>query len=300
MISRLLISDNVDISTIIKNRKYFDSHCHLNEKGFDDDRDAVVDRARKVGLEAIVDIGTSIQSSKKAIANSQEYDIVYAAVGIDPENLIPGSELFQGSLFEMSDEDFDRFLSETEGKLTKLAQNDKVLMIGETGIDNYWLEKNDNLSDTDKAKSLGRQKKLFRLHIRIARKLNKPLTIHSRNAIKICLDLLQEESCPKGLAVFHSLTPDNSDDEKVFEQKVREILEAGYLIGVNGIITFKNADLIRNVYSKFFDIEDKNVELEELYAAGFVLETDAPFLAPEPKRGERNEPGYLEFLINTY
>ncbi|MBD3280782.1 hypothetical protein GF389_04635, partial [Candidatus Dojkabacteria bacterium] len=278
-------------ASLLKNLKLFDSHCHLNDSSFDPDRNEVVERALKNGVEAIVDIGIDIKSSKKAIQNAEKYDSVYAAVGVDAENLIPGSDLFQKELFELPDVEFDKKLGQLKKELSELASHDKVIMIGETGMDDYWLQKSieeEKIAEGDREESLKRQEKMFRVHCEIAKEKGKPLSIHSRNAIEKCLQVLEEKKVPEDLAVFHSLTPDIKDSEKEFEQKVRRILGQGYLIGVNGIVTFKNADLIRNVYKKFFTLGE---DLEKMYEAGFIFETDAPFLAPEPKRGERNEPG---------
>ncbi|MBN1331546.1 TatD family hydrolase [Candidatus Dojkabacteria bacterium] len=283
---------------IVKNASLFDSHCHLNDSTFDNDRDDVVKRAQSSGVEVIIDIGINIESSKKAIQNTEKYELVYASVGIDPENLIPGSDLFDEKISNLSDADFDKQLDDWNSDLEELAEDEKVLMVGETGLDNFWFTKAlvaGELNEVQAQKSLERQERLFKMHCELSKQTKKPLTIHSRNAINLCLEILQEEKIPEQTAVFHSLTPDIDDDEENFRKKVEEILSRGYFIGVNGIITFKNAKIIRNVYKKFFELGD----LEKMYEAGFIFETDAPFLAPEPKRGERNEPGNLGHLLKN-
>jgi len=266
----------------------FDSHCHLNAEQYDNDRDEVVERARKAGLKAIIDIGIDIKSSKKVIENSKKYEIVYASVGIDPENLIPGSDLFDQSLFDLSAEDFAKWLEGKFEELKKLAEYEKVIMIGETGMDNYWLTKSDELDQETKERSLKRQEQLFRMHCKLAKNVNKPLTIHSRNAIEKCLQILQEEKVSPEMVVFHSLTPDIGDTEEKFFSKVNKIINYRYYIGINGIITFKNADLIRSVYKKVFGVYGKR---------NFLLETDGPFLSPEPYRGKRNEPKNISNIL---
>ena len=274
----------------------FDSHCHLNDSSFDKDRDDVVKRAKNAGVEHIIDIGIDVESSKKAVANSKKYTSLFASVGVDPENIIPGSDLFHKELFDLSDGEFAKKLESLRKELGELAKNEKVLLIGETGIDNYWLTKSvesGDIDSEDQRKSLQMQEMLFRMHCQLSKKSQKPLTIHSRNAIDDCLEILTEEDIPARMAIFHSLTPDIGDNEEKFYKKSGQILEKGYLIGVNGIITFKNAEMIRNVYRKFFELGD----LEKMYKAGFVFETDAPFLSPEPKRGERNEPGNLVYIL---
>lgn len=287
-------------SNLLHNLQLFDSHCHLNDSAFDADRDGVVKRAKESGVEAIIDIGVDVKSSQKAIRNSEKYETVYAAVGVDAENLIPGSDLFQKDLFRLSDDEFDEKLNQIKRGLEKLAGHEKVIMIGETGMDNYWLVKRANsgsLSEKNQLTSLQRQEKMFRIHCEIALETSKPLSIHSRNAIDRCLRIVEEEKILEQMAVFHSLTADLGDDEEKFYKKVKKILERGHLIGVNGIITFKNADLIRNVYNRFFDLNA--IDLEKMYKAGFVFETDAPFLSPEPKRGECNEPRNLKYILKN-
>jgi len=107
--------------------------------------------------------------------------------------------------------------------------------------------------------------------------------------------------------VFHSLTPDSNDSEAVFADKVQEILGSNNLIGINGIVTFKNAGLIRNVYTKRLiglnesKIDyDLNKNAKMLYGKGFVFETDGPFLSPEPFRGERNEPARIINILHSF
>lgn len=286
---------------LIEKSVLFDSHCHLNGQEYDDDRDEVVARAKEAGVKAIVDVGVSIESSKKALKNTKKYDIVYAAVGIDMETLVPGSELFDQEVFELNDSEFEAWLEEKARQLDSMIARELVLMVGETGIDDYWLKKSfddGQLTTEVRLKSIQRQEELFRMHIKLAKKYDKPLSVHSRNAIDHCLRILEEEDY--NYAVFHSLTPDNDDDQKNFYRKVNYILDAGFRIGINGIVTFTNAHLIKKVYTYTLGkkLEDGKMEkLKDLYKIGFVLETDGPYLSPYPHRGERNEPGYLKYIL---
>jgi len=173
-------------SDLLQQGVLFDSHCHLNEKAYDADRDEVVERAAQAGVSVIIDMPTDIESSKKAIENAAKYDMIYAAVGVDAENLIPVSDLFDSEIFELSDVDFKHWTNEVYTKLLALASNPKVLMIGETGMDNYWLVKaveNGKLTKEDAKKSLERQRLLFDIHIRLSQATGKPMSIHSRNEI---------------------------------------------------------------------------------------------------------------------
>lgn len=301
----------VELKNLLGKKILFDSHCHLNAKEYDQDRSKVISRSKDKGIEVIIDIATDIEASEKSIQLADAFkESVYASVGIDPEILIPNSDLFDKSIFELGDKEFERWLEEIYQTLLKLARDPRVILIGETGIDNYWLENNQTISQEDKHKSLERQKRLFQQHIKILKELKKPMSIHSRNAIDLCLELLHDDQVEKKQAIFHSLTPDTTDDISSFEHKVSQILKRGYFIGVNGIVTFRNAEMIRKTYNKilkeeFFvfgenKINQKTLEqkLDFLYKNNFILETDGPFLAPEGHRGERNEPGFLMEVLN--
>ncbi len=283
---------------LISANKLFDSHCHLNSNDYDGDRGEVVKRAKASRLDAIIDMGVDIRSCKKAIKFSRKYDIVKASAGIDPENLIPGSDLFKKTIFDLSEQRFQNWLTDTKDELTQLASQDNVYMIGETGMDNFWLSRNTTLSLEEKQKSLSRQEDLLKVHIGLSKQIGKPLSIHSRNASSRCLELLTTNN-----NVFHSLTPDIGFTAEKFYQVANKILESGNYIGINGIITFKNAALIRDTYLKIIKEKTKNLDkynlLEILYQTGFVLETDGPYLAPAPHRGERNEPAYISFILRT-
>lgn len=289
---------------LINQNRLFDSHCHLNAQQYDHDRDEVVRRAEEAGLSAIIDIGTDIESSKKVIENARKYDIVHASVGIDPEILIPGSDLFDSRVFDLDDSEFQKWLDARCQMLDAMAERSEAMMIGETGIDNYWLQQDTadsgQLTVEQKERFLLRQELLFRMHARLAKKYDKPLSIHSRNAIERCLRVLEDEKIPKGLAVFHSLTPDIDDSQEDFDRKVRKILSRGYYVAINAIATFKSAEVLRDVYKS---ILDNDLKIENFYKNNLIFETDGPFLAPAPHRGMRNEPGYVldtfENLLNV-
>lgn len=275
-----------------------DTHCHLNDGVFDEDREELL----KSEIFAVIDIGIDLKSSKKAIENAKNFkNKVYASVGIDPEIFIAGSELFNPDL------DINAEFSQLEKLIEENSA--EVIMIGETGMDNYWIQRNEELTDAERAESLDKQGKLFKRHIELAGKYDLPLTIHSRNAVDECINILQSANYPH--AVFHSLTPNNDSNEEEFYRQVSSILEMGAMIGINGIITYKSADKIRNVYKRMWEekgIQYSNAEelLSELYRIGFVLETDGPFLVPSnftPSEKRRNEPAavvkILEWLMEN-
>ncbi len=274
----------------------FDSHCHLNEEVYDNDRDQVVARSIKNGVEYIFDIPARLNSVYNVIEYAKKNSHIFASIGIDMETCVPGSDLFEN--------DFEKVQREVNQLLELDFENNKkfIQMVGETGIDLYWMNKV-HLDPKQILDSLEKQKWLFQIHIDIANKYQLPLTIHSREAIAECLKILNEKIAithKRIYGIFHSLTPETGDDESSFYHKVKEIHEAGFIVGLNGIVTFKNAHIIRNTVLKIIrenTIKKNNFELSDIYASGFVFETDGPFLSPEGKRGERNEPRNIKSIV---
>lgn len=304
---------------LIKKGKVFDSHCHLNSSEYDKDFSEVVDRMKEFGVESVIDIGIDYNSSFKAVQNSIKFpQKIYAAVGVDMESCVPGSDLYMGG-FDKVEIQFKKCeeLVEIEDRRLKLEDGNrapqppkggvgKIIMIGETGIDLYWNRKNE-LPKDQYNKSFEEQAELFKMHIELASENNLPLSIHSRDSIDECIKIINDSQLKidnyKG--VFHSLTPEFNDDEDSFYNKIKQIHELGFLVGLNGIVTFKSAKMLREVVLKVMK-ENMNMvnrvpTTTEIYEAGFVFETDGPWLAPTGKRGERNEPAYVglihEFIV---
>lgn len=220
-----------------------DTHCHLDFPDFDIDRDEVIKRAKNKGIGYIVNIGSSIEGSKSSLELSKEYDFIYATVGLHPHEA-------------------DRFNKEAQATLEELAKNDKVVAIGECGLDYY-----KNYSKVEN------QKTLFIYLVKLAKDLNLPLVIHNRQANVDTLKILKQVM-PKRIVV-HCFSGD--------EHFLKKCLDLGFFISFTCNITYKKAQNLRNLV--------KIVPLERLF-----LETDAPFLAPEGLRGKRNEPSYVEHL----
>jgi TatD DNase family protein len=234
--------------------EFADTHCHLNFPEFDLDRQLIIERAIKNGITRILIPGVDVDSSQTAIYYSQQYPMVYAAVGIHPNS---GESWTENSITELS----------------RLAENQKVVAIGEIGLDYYRKFTAKNL-----------QLEIFTKQLQLAKKLELPVIIHNREASKDILDLVQrwyQELIDDnmGLAnnpgVMHSF----SDDFKVAEQ----FIKLRFKIGITGPITFRNAELLREVVKK--------QELENI-----LLETDAPYLTPHPFRGKRNEPANVKII----
>lgn len=233
-----------------------DSHAHLDFEDFHNDFDAVMHRAKQSGVEKIINIGASLERSQASVALSENYDNIYAVVGVHPE--------------EAGDVDFETIHTE----LLELAKSSKkVVGIGETGLDYYSLSEVENFSTS--SNNIHLQKQLFQIHIDVARHLSLPLVIHIRNgededAVNTAYEILKGSGYYKG--VIHCFTL-NADWAKRF-------VALGFSLGFTGIITYKNAEDIRGAVAE--------VPLESI-----LIETDAPFLAPQKYRGKRNEPAYV-------
>ena len=226
----------------------FDSHSHLNDEKFDEDREKTIDEIVKSGVTNFITAGYSVESSKKAIEIPKKYDFIYTTAGVSP-NDIPQDE-----------DELWKQLAEIEN----IAKNNsKVLAIGEIGLDYYWNAENKEL-----------QKLAFIEQIKIANKLNLPIVIHTRDAVMDTLQILKENKV-ENTGIFHCC-PQN-------RELIKEGLKLGFYISFAGPITFKNS---------------KNaVEMINLVPNDRILiETDSPYLAPEPVRGTRNTPSNVKFV----
>lgn len=259
----------------------FDSHCHLNSFSDIQTAEEYVTKAKKHSIEAIWDIATDVESSRKSIELAKNYSEIKSFIGVDPELFEPGSSMFKGfdeTIIGQNIEEIEALINENR---------EFISGIGETGIDNYWILEQDKETQT---KSLELQEELFIRHINLSKKYKLPLTIHSRNYETQCLDILKSENAEFG--IFHSFTGTY--------EVAKKILDAGYGLGVNGIITFKSANELREVYRKLIGNVPPGVGPKFFYDKGIFFETDAPFLAPEGKRGEQNEPSNIKSIFSSF
>ncbi len=257
----------------------FDSHCHLNDKQFDDDREACVQRALDAGVAVTIDVGVDVATSEAAVEMATRFQgSVYAAVGIDPDALVPGSDIYA--------KDFDMQL-QMDIIRRLVSQNPSLIVgIGETGMDEYKSKAaldRQELTLAQYNEILDNQEKLFSMHLGLGEETGLPLTIHSRGAEQRCIDLVK--SFPKAKGVFHSFTGTY--------ELAKQILDAGWGLGMNGIVTFKNANDLREMYLKVLGEVAPDWTAGDFYRRGVYFETDAPFLAPEGRRGQRNEPAFV-------
>jgi TatD DNase family protein len=223
--------------------KLIDTHCHLDFPEFDHDRDAVVRRSAENGIDYIINIGSSLAGSKRSLELAQEYDCVYASIGSHPHEA-------------------DRFTKETQNALQELAAKEKVVAIGEIGLDYF-----KNYSQAEN------QRTVFASLIKLAKEKDLPLVIHSRQAQEDTLRILKGHMPLR--AVVHCFSG-NADFLKA-------CLGLGFFVSFTCNITYKKAQNLRELV--------RQVPLERLF-----LETDAPFLPPEGSRGKRNEPAFVRVL----
>lgn len=222
----------------------FDTHAHLDEEAFHPDRPETIARALETGVETILTIGTTADSSQRAVDLAATYPQVYAVVGIQPNYVA-----------QMKPGDWERILD--------LSTADKVVGIGETGLDRYW----------DYA-PIELQQDYFHKHIQLSREREFPFVVHCREAEADVVELLQQEAeqAPfQGLMHSFCGTPETAV----------ACLDLGMYISFAGMLTFKKNDELRETA--------RQIPLDRL-----LVETDAPYLAPVPQRGKRNEPAFVK------
>ncbi len=251
--------------------KFFDSHAHLDDEKFNEDREELIEEIRKSDIDKFISAGYSLEGSKKGIELAGKYDFIYTTSGISP-NDIPQTE-----------EELWKNLKEIE----KMAQeNKKVVAIGEIGLDYYWekeekMRKLQKIAFIEQIKIWEKEEKMRKLQkiafieqIKIANKLDLPIVIHTREAVMDTLQILKENYVEKH-GVFHCC-PLN-------RELVKEALKLGFYISFAGPITFKNS---KNA-SEIIEMVPNNKML---------IETDSPYLAPEPVRGTRNNPMNVKYI----
>jgi len=219
-----------------------DSHNHLHLDSFFHDLGDVISRAQSFGVEQMLLVGIDPHDSQKALEVSSLKDGFYASIGIHPQE---ANEYSSSDVFNLSE----------------LALNPKVVAVGETGFDFY-----------RSPESKDKQKEMFVAHIELASKLSLPLIIHDREAHDMTLSVLNKMDAWRLGGVFHCFSGD--------VQMASYILERGFVLSISGVVTYKNASLLKEV-----------VRICPLHS--LLVETDAPFLAPVPFRGKRNEPAFI-------
>ncbi|MBH5320736.1 TatD family hydrolase [Paenibacillus sp. GSMTC-2017] len=226
----------------------FDTHTHLDSYKFDEDREEVIERARAAGVDLMVNIGFDRETIPTTMALAEKYEFIYAAVGWHPVESI-----------HMKPEDLDW--------IEELCSHKKVVAIGEIGLDYHW--------DTSPKEV---QQRVFREQIRLARKVDKPIVIHNRDAHEDILRILKEEKASEVGGVMHCFSGSS--------ETAKQCLDMNFYISFGGPVTYKNAKVPKEVL--------EYVPLDRL-----LIETDSPYLTPHPFRGKRNETSYVALVAQA-
>ena len=238
-----------------------DTHCHLEMDEFDTDREEVIKRAKDAGIETIITIGSDLEGNKGAVELSERFDFIYATVGFHPHD---AKDFTEDTLDQLKS-----WVKDSNPPLHPFAKGGrggiKVVAIGEIGLDYHY----DNSPQEI-------QKDVFKKQLALAIETGLPVVIHSREAKKDTLDIIKESGINKG--VLHCFSGDMDMAEKA--------MAMGFYISMAGPVTFKNAKKPREIAK----------EIPDDY---LLIETDAPYLTPEPFRGKRNEPSYLVHIART-
>lgn len=226
----------------------FETHAHYDDHKFDEDREAVLQKVIQSGVSPIINVGASIDSTKATIELAKSHDYIYAAVGVHPSDI-------EG----LDEESFMWLRAQTS--------YEKTVAIGEIGLDYYW----DKEPEVQKA-----QRYWFGRQLELAREVELPVIIHSRDAAEDTVKVMKEHNAQELSGVIHCYS--------YSKEMAKEFVKMGYFIGVGGVVTFKNAK--------------KLVEtVQEIPIESILLETDCPYMAPEPNRGTRNDSSNIPFII---
>lgn len=233
-----------------------DSHCHLDLPQFDSDREEVVTRAREQGVGLIINPGIDLDSCRRALSFAEQFEDLYVAVGVHPNSA-------------------DSFDANTLSSLKKMAEHPKVVAIGEIGLDFYW-----------KTSAPETQRRVFARQLELAAELGLPVIIHSREANSEIQEMVGEwvaghlfQRSPLAQRPFAGVLHAFHGDLTLAEEAYRW----NFVLGLGGPVTFRNARSLREL-------------APQLRVDRLLLETDAPYLAPHPLRGKRNEPAYVTLV----
>lgn len=226
----------------------FDTHAHYDDNQFDQDREELLASMKDNGIGTIVDAGSNMETSAWIVEAVKRYPMMYGTVGVHPSDTAG-----------LTNSDIDT--------LKEYAGKDKILAIGEIGLDYYWDEPERTI-----------QKKWFEAQIELAREVKLPIIIHSRDAAKDTYDIMKALHAEDIGGVVHCFS--------YSKEMARQFLDMGFYIGIGGVVTFKNAKTLKEVAAY--------APLDRI-----VLETDCPYLSPEPNRGKRNSSLNLNYVAEA-
>ena len=226
----------------------FDTHAHYDDKAFDEDREALLSRLPGEGIARVVNVSASLESCKRTIALTEQYDYIYGAIGVHPSETAELDEAGCDWLKEM-------------------CKKDKCVAVGEIGLDYYWDEPGREI-----------QKKWFARQLNLAKEVALPVIIHSRDAARDTEDIMKAEGAEEAGGVVHCFS--------YTKETARTFLDMGFFFGIGGVLTFKNARKLKEA-------------VEYIPLDRIVLETDCPYLAPVPYRGQRNSSLNLPYVASA-
>lgn len=222
-----------------------DSHAHFNDERFEGFRDEIIKTMKQYGVKKIVNCGTDYQRIEECLQLSRKYDFCFTAIAFHPSEIPDDTEI-----------DYDR--------LYEIIKTERVVAVGETGLDYYWRPDNKE-----------RQQREFVKHIELAKKADLPIIVHDRDAHADTMEILKTHK-PRG--VVHCFSGS--------VEMAKEIVKLGMYIGIGGVLTFKNGRVLKEVA--------REIPLERI-----LLETDAPYMAPEPFRGKTNHSALIIYVAQT-
>lgn len=277
--------------------KLIDAHAHLTDRDFESDLQKVIATAEESGVTKVISAGYDFLSSQKALKLAESKEGIFATAGIHPENLANFEEIFSQAEEErrnnQKSEIFDAlFFEKTRKNLEKefekienFAQNAKIVAIGEIGLDYHFLEFLDRhkqekfaqkLTENEKENLKTLQKWAFLKQIQIASSLKKPIVVHSRDAMGDTLEILKNHRLERE-SLLHCFSGSL--------ESAKELMKLGFSFSFGGVVTFKNAKNVQEVVGV--------LPIERI-----LLETDSPYMSPEPFRGKRNEPKNVVYVAD--
>lgn len=228
----------------------FETHAHFDDEQFDNDREELINSLPSHAVSPVINVGASMDSAKESLTLAHRYPHIYAALGVHPSEI-------------------DTLDNEGMEWMRANASDPKVCAIGEIGLDYYW-EKDEAIRE--------KQRVCFKEQLALARDVDLPVIIHSREACEDTLDILKEAVASGSRGVMHcfSYSPEVAE----------EYVKMGFYLGIGGVVTFKNSKKLKETVTR-------------LPLTSMVLETDSPYLAPEPFRGTRNDSTYLPYVVSA-
>ena len=226
----------------------FDSHAHYDDEAFNEDREAILNSLPENGISPIVNVSAQLSGVTATVELTEKYPFIYGSVGVHPDHV-----------GELSEEKIQW--------MKELAGREKIVAVGEIGLDHYWDTESDEV-----------QRKWFIRQLELAKEVNLPVIIHSREASQETFDIMKEHHAGSTGGVIHCFS--------YGVEMAREYLNMGFFLGIGGVLTFKNARKLKEVA--------EYVPLDRI-----VIETDCPYMAPEPNRGKRNDSSNLKYVLGT-